>query len=110
MEKALDRTVCSARACRKCGAGGNSTKRTASRARLVVVTGFDQLSGCQFRDGSRVTFNFVTNGSRAWKAHGPASHRVFRKKFTLKLRAAGIPPWRRRSGGFVDRKRNTRQA
>jgi transposase len=31
-------------------------------------------------------------------------------KFTLKLRAAGIPPWRRRPGGFVDRKRNTRQA
>jgi hypothetical protein len=46
---------------------------------VVVVTGFDQLSGCQFHDGSGVAFNFVANGSRAWKAHGPASDRVFRK-------------------------------
>ncbi len=105
MEKAFDGTVCSARAWR-----GNSTRRTARPARLVVVTGFDQLSGCRFHDGSGVTFNFVANGSRAWKAHGPASHRVFRKKFTLKLHAAGMPPWRRRSGRFVDRKRNTGQA
>jgi hypothetical protein len=79
---------------------------TAHHARLVVSP--DSIDR-QSHDESGVAF-FVANGSRAWKAHGPASHRVFRKKFTLKLRAAGIPPWRRRSGGFVDRKQNTRQA
>jgi CubicO group peptidase (beta-lactamase class C family) len=62
------------------------------------------------RRSMTLPINFVANGLRVWNVHGPASHRVFRKKFKLKLRAAGIAPWRRRSGGFVDRKRNTRQA
>jgi hypothetical protein len=87
-EKAFDGTVCSARLQE---VRGGLTRQGGHRSPRQVggVTGFDQFSGCQFHDESGVVFHFAANGSRAWKAHGPASHRVFRKKIHAQVACRG---------------------